>query len=139
MAKYQILYLCGHTEEKQLFGPEARRQSYIAWCGEAAQCTACRKADAEAATEALEVEYGLPALQGSEKQVAWARTIRFKALREVIDYIDQKRSKAEQLGILEKFEAQAAEKLQILCRPAAARFWIDGRDVSAEERLLGAK
>ncbi len=82
MAKYTINHACGHQVTVQLFGPYKDREKRIAYL-ETCECDECRKAKANAAAEAAKEERGLPDLAGSEKQVAWANSIRegaFKAL-----------------------------------------------------------
>jgi len=82
MAKYTINHICGHQVTVQLFGAYKDREKRIAYL-ETCECDECRKAKANAAAAAAKEERGLPDLTGSEKQVAWANTIRegaFKAL-----------------------------------------------------------
>lgn len=72
MAKYEINYTCGHTSTVQLFGKCSERERKIEWM-ERQECPECRrKREAE---EAVKVTEGLelPELEGSEKQVAWAK------------------------------------------------------------------
>jgi len=78
MAKYTINHTCGHQVEIQLFGKYEDREKRIAYL-ETCECYECRKAKDNAAAAAAKEERGLPDLTGSEKQIAWANTIREKA------------------------------------------------------------
>lgn len=95
MAKYSITYKCGHTCETQLFGPYKSRERYIEWakdnkfCPECAEAYVreCRRKENEASAQEAQ-ERGYIELQGSPKQVAWANSIRSKAIA-VIDEIKE--------------------------------------------------
>lgn len=41
MAKYQIDYSCGHTAEKQLYGPNRERERFVKWAGREGSCPDC--------------------------------------------------------------------------------------------------
>lgn len=75
MAKYDVTHTCGHTVEIEQFGPEQARREARAQMRQH-PCLACRNAEAAAAN----AEAGLPALTGSPKQIAWAESIRAKAV-----------------------------------------------------------
>ncbi|WP_051356389.1 hypothetical protein [Azorhizobium doebereinerae] len=138
MAKYDITFSCGHTETRQLVGKETQRHSYIAWAERAGRCSACAKLDKMAAIEAVEVEHDLPALTGSDKQVAWARTIRAEIMGEVMEYLTTLRVKAEAQDKVAEYEERAAVLLQVIGANTAARYWIDNKGRPARELLLSA-
>ena len=73
MAKYTIPHSCGHSETVQLYGKHTDRSRYMD-NAERRQCRDCYNASLVAKT----ADMGLPALTGSDKQVAWAETIRAK-------------------------------------------------------------
>lgn len=127
MGRYRISFSCGHTVEKQLFGKHADRERYIAWAETKGDCPDCLSADQFKKLEAVEIENGLPALTGSEKQIAWARTIRAEKVTEIGKWFDTVRAKvpAEKL---ELFEDQCAVTLQSLFSKVSAPWWIDRRD-----------
>lgn len=88
MAWWNISHSCGHEERVQLYGPGADRERKAEWM-ESRPCPACWRAqkDADRAAEneraaSLSGEIGFPALTGSEKQVAWAQSIRQKKYEE---------------------------------------------------------
>jgi len=96
MASYTIIWSCGHTSNKQLFGHGRDRESYIKWASMHGICPACyaieqdrqRKAKIELDKLAAQESAGrlqdqgiiLPALSGTEKQIAWANDIRARLL-----------------------------------------------------------
>lgn len=71
-----IKYTCGHTAEQQMYGKHSERDRRAEYLGRN-DCPACgaRKAAEQAQAS------GLPALTGSDKQIAWAAAIRERALR----------------------------------------------------------
>lgn len=85
--KYYVTFSCGHEGEVNLYGKAKDRDRRIAWYEEEGICPDCyrkmkeeerRKADEELAAYAdkIKTEWNLPELEGTEKQVAWARKIR---------------------------------------------------------------
>lgn len=89
MSKYDITYACGHDGRIDIAGPYKNRE-YLAeresrkLCPEcySAKLAADRAAASAAAAEQAKAT-GLPALTGSAKQIAWAETIRAKAVAEL--------------------------------------------------------
>ena len=90
--KYYVTFSCGHEGEVNLYGKAAERDRRIAWYEKEGICPDCyrkmkeeerRKADEELAAYAdkIETEYNLPELEGTEKQIAWARKIRAGVIR----------------------------------------------------------
>lgn len=84
MAYYDVKHCCGHTECVQLYGPTKNREWRIHQM-EQELCSECWAAElarrnAENAKKAREME--LPPLQGTEKQVAWAETLRMEFIAE---------------------------------------------------------
>jgi hypothetical protein len=91
MAKYDVTYTCGHTGVIQLVGPGSKREWLLAREQEKL-CPDCfqekLKADREKENaEAAEKNQaaGLPQLEGTEKQIAWAETIRAHKLEYVAE------------------------------------------------------
>lgn len=85
--KYNIKFSCGHTAEIQLFGKFEEREKKIKYYEEEGICPECYKAlkekekkeeDEKMQFEAKDI--GLPDLQGTEKQIAWANKIRVAAV-----------------------------------------------------------
>ncbi|GHV45324.1 hypothetical protein FACS1894204_04160 [Synergistales bacterium] len=82
MAKYDIVYSCGHEGRVDIIGPTKDRQRKADWyaSGLCPECYEAKK-QADRATELEKakqnaVEMELPELTGSDKQVAWAMKIR---------------------------------------------------------------
>lgn len=137
MAKYQIEHSCGHTQEHQLFGNAKSRQ----WQEEQRAkdlCAACYRAKVEAeravayGEAALDARTrGLPALEGSEKQIPWATRIRAA----VLAHLDTMTAEIQQAAQEEQISAEALDAhptWQALQRvraraqeEASCRYWID--------------
>ncbi|MDD4472207.1 MAG: hypothetical protein PHT97_13755 [Methanoculleus sp.] len=134
MAKYSVTYACGHTGTVRLTGP-TRTREWILKNKEQELCPDCYKAQLEAKREAERVaaaaeaaEQELPALVGTDKQVAWALTIRKKYL-EVLDGVLQRRTVREDVDTV--LAQQAVESIQ---REPSAVWWIEnGRNPSDRE------
>lgn len=129
MAKYTITYACGCTEVKQLYGTYASRDSYVAWAKNH-ECHNCKKAKEAKEAEAKALENNYPSLTGSEKQIAWAMTIRNK----FIDLINGKLEIAmSKVNDSNREKAMASrEKLinafnKMLATETSSSFWIDNR------------
>jgi hypothetical protein len=132
MAKYTVTYTCGHTDTIQLIGPIRDREWRLAREGEKL-CPDCYRAKLEAdrqkqnseAAEANRID-GLPELQGSEKAVAWAESIR-KSMIDKFDKLfmskipDEKKAEhpEEYRSVVKGFEA--------LKQHVDASWWIDNR------------
>lgn len=97
MAKYHGTHACGHEGVTNIVGPTKNRQ-WIADRHFEKLCPECwekkliedrERANAEAAAKAVEME--LPELTGTEKQVAWANTLR----QQLIEKCEEKFEQAE--------------------------------------------
>ena len=70
-------HICGHSGERyQAYGHHSGRERQLTAI-EAQLCPECRKM----AAEKKAIDAGLPMLEGSPKQIAWASDIRERALR----------------------------------------------------------
>lgn len=128
MAKYTINYACGHTEERQLFGPHKQRY-YIIEQAEKGLCDACL-------AQEIEADYPeLPALTGSEKQVSWGqkeRALKLQKISETFEKIQEITEKTladhpeKQDEIMQMSQKITAALTEYRNRPAA-KDWIDGR------------
>lgn len=130
MARYEIRHRCGHTTEQQIYGTDVRgereRTAARLARGLCPSCTAEQRAAEHAvataaATEAAAAE-SLPALSGSQKQVAWAETIR----RTVLDAMT-----TEAAAVIAKDPTRIDVDLvtryghQAFARQTDAAWWID--------------
>jgi hypothetical protein len=96
MAHYDVHYSCGHTADIQLFGPNRERQRRLEWLESQGLCPGCfrdkkarENAEQNAAAESWSAQEGLPVLDGTQKQCAWAETIRQKALTRLCDLLQR--------------------------------------------------
>lgn len=139
MAKYQVEHSCGCTETHELFGKHVERERKIEWMQDQS-CTECRKMEfAKKCTEenaaAAEANSDLVALVGSEKQVAWAESIRAKYLSDaeslmsgLVPSTDLEKSLFDQLS----------ELLSDHKEKSFASWWIDNRSSSFREVAMSA-
>ena len=118
MAKYTINHTCGHQVTIQLFGKYVDRERRIAYL-ETCECDECRKAKANAASAAAKEERGLADLTGSEKQVAWANTIREKAYK-CLDTVAQFATNDQAKAMMDGWKAKMDAKTE-------AKWWIENR------------
>jgi hypothetical protein len=125
LAKYSVEHSCGHTETVQLVGKHKDRERRIEWLENHAVCSECyaTKRDAErtaanAAAAQANAAAALPELTGSEKQIAWAESIR----KPVCD-------------VLRDARAQLLEKLRAEFSPAAQQELADALTLLVSERI----
>ena len=130
MAKHTIVRACGHNDVVTIRG-SAKRLHLKLGRERARTCRPCyvqsQKAQAEAAAEAE----GLPPLTGSPKQIAWAISLRHKALSDAEAYLDhldenEGRPKASARDA-ELFEAKKERVLEPMKAQSEAAWWIDRR------------
>ena len=99
--------------------------------------TAYYKAEQQAREEALAPKIEalksekLPALEGSEKQIAWATDIRLQKLAELEQLMEE--ALAEMPGEKELIEAQGREYKARLLKITYAGHWIDARGYKVED------
>lgn len=88
----------------------------------------CERDEANAAAKAAAEKAGLPELSGSEKQIAWATTIRQKALDKINEaWSGVTPQSREELEAKERFDRFIA---WLTTTKVTARWWIDNRDLS---------
>lgn len=128
--KYDVEFSCGHIGTVTLFGKHKDREWRLEKYRENGLCEECQKKlhdklNAEALEEANEM--GLPELSGSEKQVAWAITIRQNFINQIENenYVSDD-AKQQVLDIMQ----------QMLEVKTSASWWIDNRDTGSRY-LLG--
>lgn len=80
--KHTITHACGHTITHDIFGRVRDRDGKERWLAERPCLSCCREGENAANAQAA-AKAGLPALTGSEKQVAWATTVRQKLIGRV--------------------------------------------------------
>lgn len=151
MAWYDGTYSCGCEGRTNIIGPTKNRE----WIRERhfeKLCPECwgkkviedrEIANKEAKKSAKEME--LPQLQGTEKQVAWANTLRQKMIdtfEKRIDSAEQKMSACTDANSLEKFKINV-ERLRktfnfVLEIKVSSAWYIDTRNTDIEELFRNA-
>ncbi len=98
MANYRMQHACGHTVDHNLTGPTSRRE-WLAGSMANDNCKDCQRAEANAKATSKNQEAGLPALEGSEKQISWAESLRAKRVKQLAslreDHADAKSRNSE--------------------------------------------
>jgi hypothetical protein len=135
--KYDVIYTCGHTGVIQLYGPGRDREWHLG-VEESKLCPECwqvkREADKlkeNAESAAANQAAGLPQLEGTEKQIVWAETIRKK----IIDGIQTKLvDRVPETAKAEHPEewAEAVATFKALQKHSAASWWIERRDTGLD-------
>ena len=122
MAHYDVGYACGHSQEVELFGKTSARYEKIEWM-ERGLCPDCYRAKKQEEREQeneraakLSESLGFSELEGSEKQIAWATTIRQK----IYENICQSEAPHPTYGYTLVAEAISLE--------LSAKWWIDNRN-----------
>lgn len=84
--KIKVTMKCGHEETKDIYGSTKEREKKIWYFENCCSCDACiKKVHEEANAKAVEElkELALTELEGSEKQIAWANTIRSTMMKDI--------------------------------------------------------
>lgn len=118
---YEVKYACGHVGTVNITGKSSERENrlnYLATC----DCVDCHKAKKEQECQAFEAAEKLPQLSGSEKQIAWAKTIRREKLNEIKEFLNRFKSDEG----TKAFEDWAKNQ-------SSAAFWIDNRSACAQQ------
>ncbi len=119
--QYSVTHTCGHNETVNLFGAGKERESRLAWLRKTA-CRDCYRTEQTATASRTASEQGLPRLTGSDKQIAWAETIR----KEISDKAKALQTEKAAVGT----DEQRALLAGIIGRVMAhtdCRYWIDNR------------
>lgn len=157
MAWYEGTYSCGHEGRVNIIGPTKDRQRKVDYhfsglcdaCAEKERQAKIEEENKKAALETREME--LPELQGTEKQVPWANTLRVKFAKEMEELIkwtsDNAANRRWVLKKLIAYEIKRApqsadiswfieEILQYSLREkTSASYWINHRDLEIYERI----
>jgi hypothetical protein len=123
MAKYTIPYICGHSGTVNLIGPHRSRESRLAYL-ERGECFDCYKQHSTEVSREQAKELELPALVGTEKQIAWAETLRIEKFMDIEAAVERLKDKKEHRQIL-----MAVGKIS---NETSAKRWIEWRYDQAE-------
>ena len=151
MAQYDVWHSCGHMEHVSLFGKMTERDRAMTRM-EQQECHECYVARRTAEAQADAEREALPTLTGTEKQVAWALSIRQTALASLDQaFIAHTASVLRRFGVLTPEELPDEQRAQYasgmgkiqasvaaLKRQTEARYWIDRRHLSGREWALEA-
>lgn len=119
MAKYIVTHACGHQVEYRLNGAYSIRERRIAYL-ETCNCYECKKAQANALAVESKEKRGLPDLTGSEKQIAWANTIR-ECVYSALDKLTTHTSNEQAKQMVDNWREKMNNK-------TTAKFWIENRN-----------
>lgn len=138
-----LTHRCGHQATHELQGRNHRARRWEQAELASALCPDCqtqrdaeRKAAADAAAAAAEAA-GLPALEGTPRQVAWALKVRDEQVARVRSVLEETRravagaTEPWAQDWLREMEAYADE----LCRETRAGWWLDHRHVGVVAQL----
>ena len=141
MAKREITMACGHAEVHNIGGPVKGRDRKAEWIADNRVCAECYKAEQDAKRKANNVAAataakaeGRPELVGSDKQVAWAETIRegvWVMLAEVHELVSAQMPEGDEagakiIGVVERMQAETD-----------AATWINNRDMIRNLAIFG--
>ena len=133
--KYEVRFACGHTETRELFGKVSERENRIKYWEENGICSECYKA--KQAEEIAKKSAGLPELEGTEKQVAWAKKIRLEKIEQLTEVLSIRfRGKPE--AFIAKYEAEGREKLIEAIRSKATGEMADRAIADLEQMMKTA-
>ncbi len=147
MAQYKLTHKCGHPGSIALIGTASKSKDWHINRAENSECDTCaartREAENKLASEAaaeVAAKAGLPTLVGSEKQIAWAETIRLHFIETKSQHIREMAQQAidrgpgagmafspEQAAII-RDGIEAA--IVLAASETSARVWIDSRNLT---------
>ncbi len=142
MAKYTVACeICKTDFTVQLVGPTRDRDwklNHYTWICDECKEKARQEENAKAA--AVNESAGLPELNGSEKQIAWAETIRAKKITEIDKPLNDRdleylKKRAHRQGILDADKKIDIAIISIKSKTSAS-WWVDSRDYNAKILLL---
>jgi hypothetical protein len=121
--KVNITYSCGHEGTIEVFGKAGERERKIKYFEEYGLCPDCYKAEKQGEEKSFAEKYGLPELQGSEKQISWANKIR----KEKIEAFEAEKP-AIRKGAGDDFADFLNEFADRYYKNKSASWWIDHRE-----------
>lgn len=137
MAQWTITRTCGHAVTEQIYGKSADRERRANWLA-AQPCTTCKRTAELAEAQAASTD--LPALVGSDKQIAWATTIRHAGLASIEATLREFERQATGIPAetIEQQRALFRAYRETLVGQTSAAWWIDHRDESGRRLLAVA-
>jgi hypothetical protein len=127
--EYRIAHACGHEQAHYLSGFASQMERKAAWL-KTTKCKSCfvaekraEQAGATAGASAAIAHLDLPLLSGSDRQTAWASSIRAKRLA----------------AIMVMDPSAGPSDHRACCVITDAKWWIDHRDLSDTDLLAKAE
>ena len=123
MSKYEIKHSCGHITTHNIVGTNVNneREKKAEWLASRV-CSDCYRK--QLANNAAETNKNLPQLTGSEKQIAWAESIRAKANKSISPILDQIKTNSSNNPHVAEIAASVVDDL---FNKTNSSFWIDNR------------
>lgn len=121
--KVDITFSCGHEGTIEVFGKAEEREQKIKYLKEFGLCSACYKAEKQAEEKSFAEKYELPELQGSEKQISWAESIRMEKIKAF-----ENEKPAIRKGAGDDFADFLNEFADKYYKNNSASWWIDHRE-----------
>lgn len=118
MGTYDITYRCGHAGTVYLVGPHRARESRLQYLA-SGNCVDCYRRQSTQVAQEQAHEMELPVLVGSEKQIAWAETLRVRQLTEIEAWVETQEKNPNYQKILQAVEHISCE--------TSAKQWIEWR------------
>jgi hypothetical protein len=146
MAKYGVTHSCGHKQTHQLFGKHKDRERKLEWLA-TTLCSECYQAklieDRDESTKRCHEwarEEGLPVLLGTERQIAWAESLRACMLNKARTAAEGIGERVQQHPAADTPEVKTAvaallDALTWLSMQDHAKFWIDNRNTQTVSPL----
>lgn len=132
--KVNITYSCGHEGTIEVFGKAEERERKIKYFEEYGLCPDCYKEEKKGEEKAFAEKYELPELQGSEKQISWAESIRKEKIEEF-----EKEKPAIRKGAGDDFADFLDKFTNHYYKNNSASWWIDHREWRAFKKALLGK
>ena len=125
--KYQVTFSCGHEGRVDLFGKNSEREYKLEQFARnlCPECVAAQRAKKEEEAIVAAKASGLPELDGSEKQVAWATRIRQNLITEFSGWQKEDYEDFEYLN--NKTKEQVNGLFEAALAITRATFWINNR------------
>lgn len=121
--KVNITYSCGHQGTINVFGKSEERERKIKYFEEYGLCPDCYKAEKQGEERSFAERYELPELQGSEKQISWAESIRMEKIKAF-----ENEKPAIRKGAGDDFADFLNEFADKYYKNNSASWWIDHRE-----------
>lgn len=149
--QYPVNHTCGHTVVHQIYGGSKNGNERSAWLA-TKPCLDCSRDAATNAAINANAAAGMSPLAGSEKQVAWAESIRAKAVADAERRVAELRAKLAaatvygtepmtddlRATILTAVDAAADRALAAMRATGSATWWIDHRTDDAAMPVMVA-